>query len=117
MNTLMTYKGYYGSIDFSPEDLVLFGKIEFIQALISYEGNSAKQVKAAFEKAVDDYLDLCKTQGIVPEVPCKGSFNVRIGNELHTKAALAARQRGVSLNEFVKSAVRHETTATLEHRS
>jgi predicted HicB family RNase H-like nuclease len=32
----MEYKGYYGKVDFSPEDQVLFGKVAFIPSLISY---------------------------------------------------------------------------------
>ena len=111
MKNMLFYKGYFGSIDFSAEDLLFFGKVEFIAPLISYEGESAKEIKQAFEAAVDDYLAMCAGNGIEPEKSCKGSFNVRIGNELHTKAAIDARQQGVSLNEFVKKAIEHETLA------
>jgi len=32
----MHYKGYYGSIEASVEDNCLFGKLQFIRALVSY---------------------------------------------------------------------------------
>ena len=39
MNTL-TYNGYTGSVEFSEEDNVFFGKLEGINALVNYEGES-----------------------------------------------------------------------------
>lgn len=54
---LMQYRGYYGSIESSDEDDCLFGKLQFISALVSYEGNDLDQLTRAFREAVDDYLD------------------------------------------------------------
>ena len=87
---LMEHKGYYGSIEASVEDNTLFGKLEFISALINYEGETINELKLAFEEAVDDYLETCKAKNYHPETPCKGSFNVRIGHELHLAAAVKA---------------------------
>ena len=39
MSKLLEYKGYYGSTDVSVEDGALFGKILFINDLITYEAN------------------------------------------------------------------------------
>jgi predicted HicB family RNase H-like nuclease len=50
---------------------------------------------------VDDYLALCAKRGKEPEKPFKGSFNVRVGPELHRRLALAAAKRGMSLNRLV----------------
>lgn len=54
---------------------------------------------------MDDYLKLCDELGCEPDKPASGSFNVRIGQDVHTSATRAAARKGVSLNEFVKSAV------------
>ena len=48
-----------------------------------------------------DYLEICGKQGIEPERPLKGSFNVRIGPELHRKLALAAARKRISLNKYI----------------
>lgn len=40
-----------------------------IRALISYEGEDAKELLEDFHNAVDDYLELCKVQGKEPEKP------------------------------------------------
>lgn len=51
------------------------------------------------------FLLLCKKENLEAEKPFKGSFNVRIGRELHEKAIIA---KDISLNEFVKVALNHE---------
>lgn len=53
------YKGYIGSVEFSEEDCVFFGKVLGIRSLISYEGENAKELLDDFHGAVNDYLDIC----------------------------------------------------------
>jgi len=104
-NDLFEYQGYYGSVQYSKEDDCLYGRIEFIDDLVLYDGKSLPELRAAFEHAVDDYLEQCRLNGQEPNVTCKGSFNVRLGSELHRRAAVAAKQAQQTLNEFVKDAV------------
>ena len=108
MNNIMEYKGYIGSVEFSETDGVLFGKVQGIRSLISYEGRSVRELLEDFHAAVDDYLDLCREEGSEPEVAYKGSFNVRLGSELHKRAALYAMAHQQSLNSFVEEAVREK---------
>jgi len=42
MNNTVMYKGYVGSVDFSADDQLLFGKVQGIRSLISYEGKSVE---------------------------------------------------------------------------
>lgn len=79
MKDMMQHKGYYGSVSYDDEDQIFYGKLEFIRGLISYEGRDVASLRAAFEEAVDDYLDLCRKAGREPDKPFKGSFNVRVG--------------------------------------
>ena len=102
---LMNYKGYHGSIDASVEDACLFGKIEFINALVNYEGASVTEIEQAFHGAVDDYLQTCGKLNLEPEKSYKGSFNVRIGVELHKSAMICAKNQDINLNEFVKRSI------------
>ena len=105
-SSYLHYKDYVGSVEFSEEDAVFHGKIAGIKALISFEGDSVRTITEDFHQAVDEYLKSCAEDGREPEKPFKGSFNVRIGTELHRKAALAASARGVSLNTLVEEAIR-----------
>lgn len=103
--SIMSYRGYLGSVEFDEEGRLFCGKLEFIRARISYEARDAEGLVEAFHAAVDDYLDHCEQQGIQPETPFKGSFNVRTGSDLHRRAVMAAARAGVSLNAFVTRAL------------
>lgn len=105
MKDMMSYKGYYGSVHFDDEELIFYGKIEFIRAVVTYEATHAKALRKAFEEAVDDYLETCRTQDISPEVPFKGSLNVRLGADLHRRIAIAAAELHVSINKFIADAL------------
>lgn len=106
MSTMLEYKGYLGSVEYSAEDEVLHGRLEFIRDLVTYEGMDARSLKAAFHEAVDDYLALCESEGRKPDVPLKGSFNIRPGRDLHRRAMLYAKRRGLNLNTVVSDALR-----------
>lgn len=99
----MEHKGYYGSYELSEEDAVFYGKIEFIRPLISYEGDTAKKIVKAFHLAVDSYLEDCRSKGKEPDRPFKGTFNIRVGEELHRKLTLAASRKKLTLNNYVKN--------------
>ncbi|AGI22588.1 type II toxin-antitoxin system HicB family antitoxin [Pseudomonas sp. MT3] len=105
MNNLLQHRGYYGSIEASPEDNCLFGKLLFIRALINYEGDTVAELAGSFRAAVDDYLADCAVRGVEPEIPCKGSFNVRVGHELHMAASIAAIQQNITLNDLTRRAL------------
>lgn len=106
MKNTMEYKGYIGSVEFSEADGVFFGKVQGIRSLVSYEGTNANELVEDFHGAVDDYLQLCEDEGAVPEVPYKGSLNVRFRNsDIHRRAALYAISTGQSLNSFIEEAV------------
>ena len=91
MKNTMEYKGYVGSVEFSEEDGIFFGKVMGIRSLISYEGTDARSLVEDFHGAVDDYLQLCEGQGKAPEKAYKGSFNIRIAPETH-KQCRASRK-------------------------
>ena len=62
MNNNMEYKGYLGSVEFSEEEAVFFGKIMNIRSLISYEGKNVMELSEQFREAVDEYSSICEQQ-------------------------------------------------------
>jgi predicted HicB family RNase H-like nuclease len=108
MKDMMKYKSYYGSVHYNDDDKVFYGKVEFIRALVSYEGTDVKLLRKAFEEAVDDYLQTCKEQGKEPERPFKGSFNIRIGTNLHQRIAVEAMKKGITLNKYIVTVLEKE---------
>ncbi len=110
MNTLK-YKGFLGSVNFSEEDNVFFGKIEGIDGLVNFEGTSVEELKSAFREAVDDYLAYCEQEGIVPHKSYSGTLNIRISPDVHRQIAVLASKAGVSINAFIKQALSREVAA------
>lgn len=107
---IIEYKGYHTRVECSLEDGVLFGRIEGIRDLVTFECESITEAELEFHKAVDDYLEFCTEVGKEPEKEYKGQFNIRIDPELHRAAAVAAFKEGVSLNSFVAQAIREKLT-------
>jgi len=105
MDNVITHKGYFSIVKFNPESEIFYGKVEAIVDLVTYEGESAKELKAAFEEAVESYLETCAQVGKKPDKPYTGTFNVRVDRELHRKAAILSKQRNVSLNQLVGEAL------------
>lgn len=63
MNNVLEYKGYCAKIEYIKEDEILFGKIEGISDLVTFQSDSASKIKSEFINAVDGYLELCKELG------------------------------------------------------
>ncbi len=102
---VMEYKGYTGTVEFSAENNILFGKVTGISGLVSYEGESVSELRRDFEEAVDDYLEMCAENGTEPQKCYKGSFNIRISPELHRRLATFATSHNMTLNATVEQAL------------
>ena len=64
----LEYKGYIGTIEYSEDDAAFFGKVTGIQALLSYEGCDETSLVADFHNVIDEYLEMCRKEGLAPEV-------------------------------------------------
>jgi predicted HicB family RNase H-like nuclease len=112
MKDILLYKDFIGSVHFSAEDGVFFGKIEGINDLVTFEGITVEEIKNAFQEAVEDYIDICKQTGKSLQKSYKGNFNVRIAPELHKKAVQKSVIRGVSLNKLIQQAIEKEVLSS-----
>ncbi len=99
MNT-MTYKGYAARIEYSDEDACFVGHIAGIKDVIGFHAESVKELRVAFEDAVDDYLTTCEKLGRAPQKPYSGKLMLRVPPEVHARATMMAEARGMSLNQW-----------------
>lgn len=105
MTDRLKYKEFIGSVHFSAEDKVFYGKIDGINDLVTFEGTTVAKLKSAFREAVLDYVEICKETGKEVFRSFKGSFNIRVDPELLSKAFEVALLEGKTLNQFVKEAI------------
>ncbi len=111
MKDTLNYKGFIGSVHFRAEDEVFHGKIEGIEDLVTFEGESVRDLIKAFHEEVDDYITLCRKVGKEPLKSYKGSLNVRMPPAIHRKAAEKAALLGISLNQLIQRAIEKEVSA------
>ncbi|HWR30295.1 MAG TPA: type II toxin-antitoxin system HicB family antitoxin [Negativicutes bacterium] len=117
MNNMLEHKGYYGTVELSDTDNILFGKVIGINSLISYEGDSVQSLKDDFQGAVDDYLEMCAANGVEPEKMYRGSFNVRISPELHKALVIYSASSGQTLNATVEEAIKRYFKKTVKRKT
>lgn len=98
---MMKYKGYYGHVSYDDEAKIFHGELVGIRAVITFQGNSVKELEQAFKDSINDYLDWCKKRRKSPEKPYSGKLNLRMNRALHAKLASKAHQEKISLNAYI----------------
>ena len=106
MNT-MSHKGYTARVEYDERDNIFVGRILGVRSIISFHGETVKELRAEFELAVKDYLAECKQEGIQPEKPASGKLLLRVPPEIHGRALVAAQAAGKSLNQWATEILQH----------
>ena len=102
---MMEYKGYFAKVEFDDDDNIFHGEVINLRDVITFEGETVRELKQAFQDSVDDYLDFCDKRGEDPEKPYSGKFVVRVEPEIHKNITIEARKTGKSLNVWVSDAI------------
>jgi predicted HicB family RNase H-like nuclease len=101
----MSYKGYTASMVFDAEDKIIVGRVQDIDDIISFHGESVAEFEANFQAAIEGYLAASKELGSSPERPASGKVMLRIAPEVHAAALKAAARSGTSLNKWAEGAL------------
>jgi predicted HicB family RNase H-like nuclease len=112
MTNILRHKGYAARVEFDADDGIFFGRIAGIDDGVGFHADTVPGLIAAFEEAVDDYLETCARIGKAPDKPYSGKMMLRVSPETHAKAALAAKLAGKSLNQFGEEALRQAAERT-----
>jgi predicted HicB family RNase H-like nuclease len=110
MNT-MTYQGYTARIEFDERDNIFVGRVLGLRSIISFYGETVKQLRSEFKSAVDDYLADCEEQRVSPEKPASGKLLLRVPPEVHSRALVKAQASGKSLNQWATEALERAVEA------
>lgn len=106
MTNILKHKGYFARVEFDAEDRIFFGRVAGIEDGVGFHANTVDGLVAAFEDAVDDYLETCERAGKAADKPYSGVVYLRVDPSTHAEAAIAAHLAGVSLNQFGEAALR-----------
>ncbi|MDR0312311.1 MAG: type II toxin-antitoxin system HicB family antitoxin [Treponema sp.] len=105
---MMEYKGYLGMVEYDAEAKIFHGDIINTRDVITFQGTTVNEIERAFKDSIDDYIAWCREDGVEPEKPYSGKFNVRLSPDLHRQIAILAKKRKISLNSFVEKAITDE---------
>ena len=98
---MMNYKGYLGKVEFDDEAGIFHGEVINTRDVITFQGETVSELRAAFRESIDDYLTFRAQRGETPDKAYSGKFVTRIPPDLHRRVKLAADRSGKTLNAWV----------------
>ena len=107
----MNHEGYTARIEYDERDNIFVGRLLGIRAIISFHGQTVKELRKEFEHAVNDYLAECSEKGVTPEKSASGKLLLRVSPEVHGRAMVVAQASGKSLNQWVAEVLERAVTA------
>ena len=80
--TTMTHDGYVARIELDEEAGLFHGEVINTRDVLTFQGRTLDELKAAFADTIADYIEWCGERGKQPERPYSGNFTVRLSPEL-----------------------------------
>jgi len=105
MINVMTIGGHRAVVQFDPDIQMFRGEFVGLNGGADFYADSIEGLHREGETSLKVFLQMCKEDGVDPVRHFSGKFQVRVPETVHAKASEAARARGVSLNQFVMSAI------------
>jgi predicted HicB family RNase H-like nuclease len=81
MDNVLKYKDFIGTVNFSAEDGVFYGKIEGIKSMVSFEGETVHDLE-------EDFKEMLAVSEKVPEDYKLGKWSIRLCSFLKLFTAL-----------------------------
>ena len=108
----MEYQGYRAIATFDDEVGVFHGEVVGIRDVVTFQGETVAELRAAFRDSVDEYLKFCVEKGQEPNRPFSGRVSLRMSPDIHQAASTAAQTEGKSLNAWLSDAIEREVRQT-----
>ena len=102
---MLAYKNYSGIVEYDEVGKIFTGEVIGLRDVITFQGRTADELERSFQESIDFYLEMCEKDGLSPEKPYSGRFNLRLSPEMHRRIAQEAARRKVSLNQWVNEAL------------
>ncbi len=90
----MNFRGYAARIVYSEDDGCFVGHIAGISDIVGFHGESVAELRAAFEEAVDDYVEACKELERPAQEPLSDNLLAGVQTDEQTATGIAAKNNG-----------------------
>jgi predicted HicB family RNase H-like nuclease len=97
---MLKYKGYIGDVEYDSDGKIFTGEVIGLRTVLTFQGRTTDEIEESFRQTIDLYLNMCAEDGVSPEKPYSGRFNIRLSPELHREIALRAATERKSINEW-----------------
>ena len=104
--TTMTHEGYVATIELDEEAGIFHGRVINARAILTFEGQTIKELKKEFAETINDYREWCEKRGKTPEKPYSGNLSLRLPPDLHRNLAEQAAKANESINQFIVECLR-----------
>jgi predicted HicB family RNase H-like nuclease len=108
MNNQMTISGHVAVISFDPDVGLFRGEFVGLNGGADFYADSVDGLHIEGEASLNTFLQVCQAQGIEPYRHFSGKFMTRVSADLHERIAVAATAAGMSLNQWVQTALERE---------
>lgn len=102
---MLKYKNYTGVAEYDAHGKIFTGEVVGLRDVITFQGRTPEELEQSFRDSIDCYLEMCQRDGVSPERPFSGRFNVRVSPAMHRQIAQRAAQARLSLNQWVSEAL------------
>ena len=99
LNLLFT-KGYLGTVEYDADAKIFHSDIINTRDVITFQGKTVNEIELAFKESINDYISWCEDEGVEPERPYSGKFNVHLSPELHRQIAILANKKAGIAQQF-----------------
>ena len=99
----MMYKGYIGKVAYDDDAKIFHGQFIGLKDVITFQGESVKELEQACKDSINDYLAFCRELGQNPEKTFSGKVHVRLDPSVHANLVMQAAVKGISLNDLISS--------------
>ncbi len=113
MSSFMRHGDYVARIDYDPDSGRFGGEVVNAADVITFHGTSVQELEREFAASVRAHLAFCKRKKIAPARPFSGTFNLRVGPDVHARVSAAASVAGESMNAWVANTLDRAARKTL----
>jgi predicted HicB family RNase H-like nuclease len=106
---MLNYKGYIGQVEFDDEVDIFHGDVINTRAVITFQGRTVQEIKAAFRDSIEDYLEFCAELGEEPEKPYSGDLRLKLPPQVHRDITRIAKLENKAVETWI---CEHLTEAT-----
>jgi predicted HicB family RNase H-like nuclease len=111
MINVMIIEGQKAVISYDPEIKMFRGEFVSLNGGADFYATNVAKLEVEGRKSLKIYLEMCKESKVEPYKSFSGRFNLRVNQQLHADAVVAAAAAGKSLNEWVAETIEHAAHA------